>query len=257
MFKLFRFSFDSRFFYRSFVLVLAHLLIFSSHTLAQNQRQGAKADVGTGKSGKDYISLGITLNEFRSVELSLDSNATYAPDGDYNGRNLQNDFPLTAQTYGYQVAYGSYINDYFKAELRMGGGMRDDTLKEALDINLSYWFSGYLGFQHPITDYMNGYFMYGISYYEADTTRRQIYITVVDDPDGFGGGRPTRVLVEPSPEFMEEGLFETRFSPTWMLGLEFDIFDDWYLVFEYGRLLKDSGTNIKVRQAGTHIRYEF
>ena len=98
--------------------------------------------------------------------------------------------------------------------------------------------------------------MYGVSFFEADTTRRQVEINVTTTND-FGQQRTDRLLVEPSPEFMEDGLFDKHFSPSWTLGLEFDIFDDFFLVFEYGRLLKDSGTNIKVRQAGTHIRYEF
>ncbi|MFT6030978.1 MAG: hypothetical protein ACI8O8_002726, partial [Oleiphilaceae bacterium] len=31
----------------------------------------------------------------------------------------------------------------------------------------------------------------------------------------------------------------------------------WYLAFEYGRLLKDTASNIKVYQAGSQLRYEF
>ncbi len=250
MFKLPCFSLTSALSLRTCLLTIISFLIFSSNAIAQ------KGDQGTGKSGKDYVSAGIVLNEFRSVLLALDTGAAYDNEGEYLGANVQNDFPLTAQTYGYQFSYGSYINDYFKAEFRLGGNLRDDTLKEAYDINLSYWFSGYLGFQHPITDYMSGYFMYGVSFFEADTSRRQVEINVTTTND-FGQQRTDRVLVEPSPEFMEDGLFDKHFSPSWTLGLEFDIFDDFFLVFEYGRLLKDSGTNIKVRQAGTHIRYEF
>jgi hypothetical protein len=250
MFKLPCFSLTFTLSFRKLLLTVTALLLISGTASAQNGNKG------TGKAGKDYVSAGVVLNEFRSVLLALDVNPSYDEDGDYQGTNVQNEFPLTAQTYGYQLAYGSYIDDYFKAEFRLGGNLRDDTLKEAYDINLSYWFSGYLGFQHPITDYMSGYFMYGVSFFEADTTRRQVEINVTTTND-FGQQRTDRLLVEPSPEFMEDGLFDKHFSPSWTLGLEFDIFDDFFLVFEYGRLLKDSGTNIKVRQAGTHIRYEF
>lgn len=210
-------------------------------------------DESTGKSGKDYISVGIAFNEFRSVFLPMDSNAVYDTDGDYAGSRAITYFPETAQTYGAVISYGSYINDYFKTELRMGKGIRDDTIKEALDINLAYWFSWYLGFQHPITDYMSGYFMYGITHFEADETRRQVQIVTTVDRFGSTG----TVLAEPSPEALESGLFGTNFSPSWALGLEFSLIDNWFLGVEYGRLLRDTDSNIKVRQAGAHLRYEF
>jgi hypothetical protein len=56
---------------------------------------------------------------------------------------------------------------------------------------------------------------------------------------------------------MEEGLFGTSFSTSWLLGLDFHLVDTWYLALEYGRLLKDTDSNIKVYQAGTYLRYEF
>ena len=213
----------------------------------------AEVDKGTGKSGKDFFSFGATMNEFRSVELVLDQNAGYDRDGDYVGGTADVRFPLTAQTWGFFLNYGSYINDYFRAEFRAGSGFKKDTFDQALDVNIRYWMGGYLGFQHPITDYMSGHFLYGLTHYEADTTRRQIIIPLVDQDTG----RPRPVLVEPSPERMEDGLFGTRFSTSWMLGLEFSLWRNTFLVFEYGRLLKDTDTNIKVRQAGTHLKFEF
>lgn len=212
----------------------------------------AIANDGTGKDGKSYVSIGYQLNEFRSLLVPLDTGVAYDSDGDYLGRRVTNLFPETAQTYGVNFAYGEYLNDYFKTELRSGFGIKDDTVKEALDVNLAYWVSWYIGFQHPITDYMSGYIMYGVSYYEADETRRQ---TVIIERPAQSNPRP--VLVEPSPEALEPGLFETQFSQSWILGLEFSLIDDWFLGVEYGRLIKDTDSGIKVRQAGAHLRYEF
>ena len=227
-----------------FMLILS-VTIFSFSAHAENAPLNGIATGGLGKAGKDYISLGVTLNEFRSIELVLDSTAT--------GTVANSFFPETAQTYAYSFTYGTYINDYFKTELRAGSGFIDDTVKEAMDVNMSYWLGWYIGFTHPITDYMSGYAQYGLTHYEADITRREI-TTIVIDPQ-FGSATP--VNAAPSTTRMEEGLFGTSFSTSWLLGLDFSLVDNWFLAFEYGRLLRDTDSNIKVYQAGTHLRYEF
>ncbi|TNC82886.1 MAG: hypothetical protein C9356_00055 [Oleiphilus sp.] len=233
------------------LLVLnSFLFLFSQSSLAAPAKNDA-GPKGTGKAGKEFFSVGISMNEFRSVELILDQNAGYDSDGDYTGATADVRFPLTAQTWGYLINYGGYINDYFRAEFRAGSGFKKDTFDEALDVNIKYWIGGYLGFQHPITDYMSGHFLYGLTHYEADTTRRQIIIPFQTETSS------APIVVEPSPERMEDGLFDTRFSTSWILGLEISLWQDTYLVLEYGRLLKDTGSNIKVRQAGTHLKFEF
>lgn len=197
----------------------------------------AEDSQGTGKSGKDYVSIGLVMNEFRSVTIPMKLGSAY--------------LSQRAQTYGVSIAYGSYIDDYFKVELRAGQGIRDDRIKNTLDVNMAYWFSWFLGYQHPITDYMSGYAMYGFSYYEADETRREAYRTVTSELE-----TQVEVLTSPS-DSLEPGLFGTKFSQSWALGLEFSLTDSIFLAVEYGRLLNDTDNNIKVRQAGTHLRYEF
>jgi len=224
----------------------------ASFDVFARQGQAPKGPTGTGKSGIEYVSFGVTMNEFRSVELVLDTNVGYDRDGDYVGSTVDRQFPITAQTWGAQFTYGSYINDYFLTELRAGTSFKDDTIREALDVEMAYWFAWYIGFAHPITEYASGFFKYGISHYEADTTRRQVYVSSQND-----SGFDEVSVAEPSPERMEDGLFGTSFSPTWMIGLDFSIVDNWYLTFEYGRLLKDQDSNIKVRQHGMAIKYEF
>lgn len=232
------------------LLVLNSLLIMFSQSLSAAPKREAGPQ-GTGKSGKEFFSVGVSMNEFRSVKLVLDQNVGYDRDGDYEGSTADIRFPLTAQTWGYLINYGSYINDYFRAEMRAGSGFKKDSFDGALDVNIKYWIGGYLGFQHPITEYMSGHFLFGLTHYEADTTRRQIIIPFQTETSS------APIVVEPSPERMEEGLFDTRFSTSWMLGLEIALWQDTFLVLEYGRLLKDTGSNIKVRQAGTHLKFEF
>lgn len=240
----------------SCLALLTLLFLGASFSVHAATPAGAPADRGTGKSGKSYVSFGVSMNEFRSVELVLDDSSTvrYDSDGDYSGRVAKAYFPLTGQTYAYSLTYGSYINDYFKTEIRAMKGFEKDTLKDALDINIAYSFSWYMGFEHPITDYMAGSFKYGVSYYEADITRRQTYVTTFG---GFNNLVAEQVLAEPSPEFMEKDFFGTKFSPSWLLGLKFSLMDQWFLEVEYGRLLKDSDTNFKVRQHVIQLQREF
>jgi len=212
--------------------------------LSKAEEQGIGALLGA-PIDRDYVAFGIALNEFRSVELILENSNT--------GGFVNRYFPLTAQTYATSLTLGTYITENFKTELRAGRGVIDDTLKEAIDININYWFNWYIGPTYPITDYMSGYALIGLSHYDADVTRREINFFV----PGNGRTIGSTVTASPSTTEMEEDLFGTSFSTSWLLGLDFHLVDTWYLAFEYGRLLRDTDTNIKVYQAGTYLRYEF
>jgi len=198
----------------------------------------------TKKADRDYVSFGIALNEFRSIELVL-------ADEFEQIRDIQ--FPLTAQTYGASIAYGTYITEHFKTEVRYGAGILDDTLDNALDIKLNYWFNWYIGATHPVTDYMSAYALYGVSFYDADVTRREVKRVV----GGSGTTVARELTLHPSYEDMEEDLFGTSFSTSWILGIDFGLIDQWFLAFEYGRLIRDTDSNIKVYQGGAYLRYEF
>jgi len=201
------------------------------------------------KANKDYITFGLALNEFRSIEIILveSSSINFAKEEELVRHR---DFPLTAQTYGMSIAYGTYITENFKTEVRYGTGLRDDTVDGAMDININYWFNWYIGASHPVTDYMSAYALYGVSFYEADFTRREISRLFPATP-------ATTLTLQPSRFEMEDELFGTNFSTSWILGLDFHLIDEWFLAFEYGRLIKDTDTNIKVYQAGAYLRYEF
>ncbi len=236
-------------------LILACALLGFSVMAQAEERSPNIDDViseGFKKSDRSYVSFGLALNEFRSIRFVL-AEVNVDSDGEITEPFTDTTFPVTAQTYGASVAWGTYITDHFKTELRYGMGVRDDTIEEAMDININYWFNWYMGATYPITDYMSAYALGGISHYDADVTRREIERAFVD-PNNL---QTTTRRVQPSRLQMEEDLFGTSFSFSWLLGLDFKLTDDWFVAFEYGRLLRDTDTNIKVYQGGAYLRYEY
>lgn len=198
------------------------------------------------KKDRNYISGSVVLNEFRSLTVPVV--ASSSPNSVINPSQA---FPLTAQTYALAVTYGTYITENFKTEIRFGKGVIKDTVDEVLDINMSYYFNWYIGGTLPVTDYMSAYSLIGVSFYDADIKRREVSRKFLK------GSFDETELVQPLPELFKDGLFGTKFSMSWLLGVDFKLKENWYLAFEYGRLLKDTDTNIKVYQAGTQLRYEY
>lgn len=216
------------------------ILFFSGAAQAQQNTQIKPPS----KEGKSYASVSFVLNEFRSVSLPFAE--TRNPAITIGGK-----FPLTAQTYALAFTYGTYITENFKTEIRYGRGVVDDTIDEMLDVNINYYFNWYIGGTLPVTDYMSAYALAGVSFYDADTTRREVKRNL------RLGRLPQDYIIQPNTYEIDKDLFGTRFSMSWMLGLDFNLNESWYLAFEYGRLLKDTDSNIKVYQAGTQLRYEF
>tara|TARA_R110002049_G_scaffold290694_1_gene474264 strand:+ start:1454 stop:2164 length:711 start_codon:yes stop_codon:yes gene_type:complete len=198
------------------------------------------------KEGKTYISASIVLNEFRSVALPIAKSSE--PDF-----TIQTKFPLTAQTYALAFTYGTYIAENFKTEIRYGTGIIDDTLDELLEININYYFNWYIGGTLPVTDYMSAYALAGVSFYDADVTRHEVLRKILPPGEQLS----ENAKIQTNTETLSDDLFGTKFSMSWLLGLDLKLNDSWYLAFEYGRLLRDTDTNIKVYQAGTQLRYEF
>lgn len=213
------------------------LLLIFTNTSYSNETIPAKKD-------RTYLSGGLVLNEFRSVSLPFVESSQ--PDFE-----IGDNFPLTGQTYALTLTYGTYITENFKTELRYSEGIVEDTLDEMLDVNINYSFSWLIGGTLPVTEYASAYLMGGVSFYDADVKQREVKRSV---PVEFG---VEDKIIRPSPEGVDEDLFGTKFSISWMLGLDYKINEAWYLAFEYGRLLRDTDSNIKVRQAGIHLRYEF
>lgn len=228
--------------------LIGAIFVFSLTSIFYSNYASANPDASAKKlppkAERSYISGGLVLNEFRSISLTIVNEGNDVVD---------RKFPLTAQTYALALTYGTYITEHFKTELRYGRGIRDDTVDKLLDININHWFSWYMGGTYPVTEDLSAYGLYGVSFYEADMTRRQ-------DLRSVGGGStslPSLQKVQPSRTALDDDFFETNFSTSWMLGMDYRIKDGLYLAFEYGRLLRDTDTKFKVYQGGIHIRYEY
>lgn len=202
------------------------------------------------KADRSYVAFSAVLNEFRSFRLILTEVG-----GESDGNVVFDRFPMTAQTYSASFSWGTYITEMFRTELRYGTGVRDDSFMNSVDVNLNYWLNWYIGGSYPITEYMSAYAMYGLSHYDADVTKRQTLFEkslTSDIDDSFG-----TIVVQPDPDTIPDDLFGTSFSTSWLLGMDLHLFGTTYLAMEYGRLLKDTETNIKVYQANLQLRYEF
>lgn len=134
---------------------------------------------------------------------------------------------------------GGHITDLFHAEVRAGGGYKDATTGD-LTLSIDYFASWYIGLHYPITEYANVYAQGGFSHIsgEAELTNR--------DADG-------------NRQFQElEGDFpDSSFSISWLAGLDFEVIDNGFLVFEGGRLFKDTGSDVNTFQFSGGVRYEF
>ncbi len=240
------------FFTRRLLLTLTCLLLPLS-VLAQPNAPKPGMQKASSKEGNNYAFFGLAMNEFRSVRVILVSldDETGEPDPDAVEVDR---FPMTAQSYSLVMGLGTYITDLFKTELRFGTGVRSDDFLKSIEVKFNYYFNWYIGPTFPVTDYLNAYFMYGISFYDADVTW---YQTEYQIPLTTPNKLPEIVIVQPSPKKMHKEFFDTKFSTSWLLGVDYHLFDRTYLGFEYGRLLRDTDTNIKVYQANLLLRYEF
>jgi hypothetical protein len=207
------------------------------------------------KEGKDYVAFGVNYNKFKSIELVTVENFQVSDDGEIFEDIVSRQFPLKADTYAATLVWGTYITDHFKTELRYGQGIASETLDDIAEINMSYWFNWYIGAAYPITDYANVFAQYGVSIFDADFTRYQKEIFIPLDQQNLILPRVT--VVQPSRLEMEEDLFGTNFSTTWLVGVDFSIAKNWYWTWEYGRLLNDDASGIKVYQLNTLLKYEF
>ena len=224
--------------------LLCLALLFPSSTLEARSRAPAPT-LTLEKEDKSYVAIAANYNKFKSIELVLE---------DLGGNVRFVEFPVTAQVYGSSITLGTYISNNFKTEIRYGTGLKGDNIGAgAMDINISEWFNWYIGGAYPVTDYATAYVQYGLSFYSADVTRYVTRRFVQGDsttPD-------SSIFVIPSSTEMEPELFGEKFSTSWMAGVDFQILKDTFFSFEYGRLLNDSDTGIKVYQVNTALKYEF
>lgn len=198
------------------------------------------------KSGTDYVAIGMHFNQFKSIDLSL-GNPTDGP--------VFREFPLTAKTFGASVTLGTNINENFFTELRYGQGViSDDISGGAADINIDEWFNWYIGGAYGITPYASIYAKYGLTFYTGDITRYETKRFKEGEIPPFG---ETVIVIPAVNESLTEDIFADSFSTSWLAGVDFNVYQDTYWTFEYGRLLNDNGTGIKVYQFNTALKYEF
>lgn len=159
----------------------------------------------------------------------------------YNHRTIGEDVNEAAWGSGGTVVVGGHINELFHAELRAGGGFKDADVPDSdLTLAVDYYASWYIGLHYPITDYANVYGQFGFSYIEGEGR--------ISDPSN-SRNNPFREL---EGEFPDSG-----FSVSWLAGLDFEVMDDTFLVFEGGKLFEDTGTDVNTFQFSGGVRYEF
>ncbi|MFP3978754.1 MULTISPECIES: outer membrane beta-barrel protein [Marinobacter] len=142
---------------------------------------------------------------------------------------------------GAALIMGTHITDLFHAELRAGGGYRDAKVGDSgLTLAVDYFASWYMGLHYPVTDYANVYAQAGFSFIHGTAE--------INDENG-----PVR------SEFQDmEGDFpDSSFGVSWVFGMDFEVFDDTYLVLEGGKFFKDTGTDANTFQFSTGLKYEF
>ncbi len=228
---------------------IAHLLFVIILSLCASSAQSEEAlpDNRSGNKGsKDYVSIGVHFNQFKSIDLSL---------GNLEDGEIFREFPLTAKTYGASLTLGTNINKNFFTELRYGQGVISDELSSgAADVNIDQWLNWYIGGAYGITNYADIYAKYGLTFYTGDITRYETKRFVPGEVPPFG---ETVTVIPAITENLTDDIFSDSFSTSWMVGVDFNILQDTFWSFEYGRLLNDNGTGIKVYQFSTLLKYEY
>ncbi|WP_286804045.1 outer membrane beta-barrel protein, partial [Marinobacter sp. UBA2498] len=139
------------------------------------------------------------------------------------------------------LVVGGHITDLFHAELRAGGGFKDAEVPDSdLTLSVDYYASWYMGLHYPITDYANLYGQFGFSYIHGEGE--------ISDP----ANDRNNPYLDLEGEFPDSG-----FSISWIAGLDFEVMDDTFLVFEGGKLFEDTGTDVNTFQFSGGLRYEF
>lgn len=138
------------------------------------------------------------------------------------------------------LVLGGHISELFHAEFRFGGGISDAELNSDTTISLDYFASWYFGIHYPLTTWANAYAQFGFTHLKGEVE--------VNNPDA-NQNRRFRDL---------EGDFpDSSFSPSWLLGLDLEVVSDTFVVFEGGRLFKDTVTDTDGLQFSAGLRYEF
>ncbi|WP_100640363.1 outer membrane beta-barrel protein [Marinobacter salexigens] len=159
----------------------------------------------------------------------------------FNHRSIGTTSKETATGTGGTLILGSHLNELFHAEFRAGGGFRDAEVPGSdLSLSIDYFASWYIGLHYPITSYANVYGQAGFSYIQGTAE--------LDNPDEQSNAQLREL----------EGDFpDSSFGVGWVVGLDVEVLSDTYLVFEGGKLSKDTGTDANIFQFSAGLKYEF
>lgn len=130
---------------------------------------------------------------------------------------------------------GTYITDYFKAEFRFGFGGQEKELGPGLTGSIDQYYSGYLGAEYPVTDYMSLYGMFGVTNIVATANKV--------NPFAY-------------PKIPGD-LVESSFSPSYLIGGSVRLYKKFHVFMDYGSLHDDTLTSIETKDLNFGIRYEY
>lgn len=193
------------------------------------------------------LSLGVTANAYgEDEEIEERSEKSY---GGFVWNQIEYDRILggsEATTYAGAFILGTYLHPNLRTEFRAGVGATTDevfvsTTPDAFgqrpyaEIGLDHYLSWYVGPQYLLTDYMGVYALLGFSR----------IISEVDYPEDQ--------TVRP----LEEELTDSSFSMSYLVGAEVKAYGDLWGFAEYGRLHRDTITEIRMWQLNVGLKYDF
>lgn len=205
--------------------LLRHTLTAASLTAALLTASAASAQDKTPREGKTYVGLVGTILNHRSV-----------------GQNTLE----TANSSTGSMVLGTHISDHFHVEIRAGAGTTTAEIDNELELDIEYFASWYIGGHYPVTDYANAYAQFGFSHVHGVARLTPLGKAREADPDDRS---PYASLANEYPD--------SSFSVSWLLGLDFEVFDSGFIMLEGGRLFEDTETGANTFQFSTGFRYEF
>lgn len=161
-------------------------------------------------------------------------------------RSVGRDTLETASSSTGSVVLGTHISDYFHVEIRAGAGTTTGEIDNELELDIEYFASWYIGGHYPVTDYANAYAQFGFSHVDGVATLTPTGQARENDPDDSS---PYASLANEYPD--------SSFSVSWLLGLDFEVVENGFIVLEGGRLFKDTETGANTFQFSTGVKYEF
>ncbi len=192
---------------------------------------------GSGAGAIALALLALLLQYPTSAQAGVKDNVAYAgliltqfeyknlPDGNEGG----------VKSEGFSLAFGTYITDYFKAEFRAGFGQDDNPLAPGLTGGINQSYSGYLGGEYPVTEYMALYALFGFTNVVATAER----------------------VTPGSYPLVPGDLVESSFSASYLLGGSVRVYKNIHAFIDYGRLHADSLTGLDTKNLNFGLKYEY